>query len=163
MARQEEVPPSISWADAPFVCVIGTTIHPMPRNASPPLNSGDPSPIFLQLPPLRRTTAPCIVPLNGGRTAPDSPQEAPVIQPLKYSEPLPEDWSPAGLWEAAGLDSTLQRGIDEFQLGDARSLHSECRPVDESTADDAIRAALDAEKTLSKAARRRILEALELE
>jgi hypothetical protein len=86
-----------------------------------------------------------------------------MTQPVKTSEPLPDDWSPLGLWEAAGLDTSVQRGIDEFWFrGDKAGIHDECLPFDESTPDDAIIAALNAEKTLSKAARQRILEALEL-
>lgn len=83
---------------------------------------------------------------------------------LKTAEGLPEEWSPAGLWEAAGLDASVQRGIDEFKFGgDQAGLHAECLPYDEALAVADVVAALNAEKTLSNAARRRILEALEID
>jgi hypothetical protein len=86
-----------------------------------------------------------------------------MTQPVKTSDPLPDDWSPVGLWEAAGVDTSIQRGIDEWKAGDVGGVHDECLPIDDAVALTDVVAALDGEKTLSKAARRRILEALEID
>ncbi len=88
-----------------------------------------------------------------------------MLYGLKTSEPLPEDWSPTGLLEAAGLfdAAEMQRGIDEWHRRNDGDPHDECLPVDDALLVADVVAALDAEKTLSKAARKRILEALELE